>query len=246
MIVTLLMTEIEAPVCVLVVDDDRDIQTLVAESLSARGYHVLCASNAVEMDRQLARNTVDLIILDIMMPGEDGLSICRRMGAPGNPPIIVMSAMGDESDRIVGLEMGADHYLTKPCSPRELLANVRAVVRRSRLSGSRAEELHRSFLGFAGWKVDLITRELTNPDNVLINLSDGEFALLRAFVQRPRRVLTREQLLEAARGPDSDSFDRAIDVQVSRLRRKLQMPDQEMIRTVRNEGYMFTPRVMRL
>lgn len=238
--------ETDAPVCVLVVDDDRGIQTLVAESLSAQGYHVLCAWNAVEMDRQLARNMVDLIILDIMMPGEDGLSVCRRMGAPGSPPIIVMSAMGDESDRIVGLEMGADHYLTKPCSPRELLANVRAVVRRSRLSGTHAEGALRSYLGFAGWKVDLITRELTNPDNVLINLSDGEFALLRAFVQRPRRVLTREQLLEAARGPDSESFDRAIDVQVSRLRRKLQMRDHEMIRTVRNEGYMFTPRVTRL
>lgn len=230
---------------VLVVDDDPGIRTLVAECLGNQGYDVVCAANAEEMNRVLVRSPVDLVILDVMMPGEDGLSVCRRLSVAGGPPIIMMSAMGDETDRIVGLEMGADHYIPKPCSPRELLAHVRAVLRRAHFAAEEASIEGRSLLAFQGWTIDLVSRELTNPDGVLINLSDGEFALLRAFVERPRRVLTREQLLDAARGPDSDTYDRAIDVQVSRLRRKLTGNWPEIIRTVRHEGYMFTAKVTR-
>ena len=233
------------PACLLVVDDDPGIRQLVADSLGGHGYRVLSAASAAEMDRVLAQETVDLVILDVMMPGEDGLSACRRLAQAGKPPIIMMSAMGGETDRIVGLEMGADSYLPKPCSPRELLAHVRAVLRRTHHVGREAMPENRTLLAFAGWTLDLISRELSDPDGVLINLSDGEFSLLRAFVERPRRVLTREQLLDAARGGDSDVFDRAIDVQVSRLRRKLDRGDQDIIRTVRNEGYLFVPRVMR-
>ena len=235
----------QGPACLLVVDDDPGIRQLVAESLGSHGYQVLSAASAAEMDRVLAREDVDLVILDVMMPGEDGLSACRRLALAGKPPIIMMSAMGGETDRIVGLEMGADSYLPKPCSPRELLAHVRAVLRRSHLAARDAAPESRTLLGFAGWTIDMVSRELSDPDGVLINLSDGEFSLLRAFVERPRRVLTREQLLDAARGGDSEVFDRAIDVQVSRLRRKLDRGDQDIIRTVRNEGYMFTAPVTR-
>lgn len=224
----------------LVVDDDAGIRVLLAERLAAYGYRITTASNVAEMDRVLARGTVDLIVLDVMMPGEDGLSACRRLIQSGGPPVIILSALGDEQDRIVGLEIGADHYVAKPCSPRELLAHVRAVLRRQ---GAPVEIQRRAHI-FAGWRMDLDSHELFDPDGVLVHLSDGEFAVLRAFVENPRRVLSREQLLLAARGPDSDAFDRAIDVQVSRLRRKLRAGENDLIRTVRNEGYLFVPRVL--
>jgi len=234
----------EAAPCLLIVDDDPGIRQLVAESLTNHGYRLFGAGGAAEMDRILARERIDLVILDVMMPGEDGLSICRRLAQAGKPPIIIMSAMGGETDRIVGLEMGADGYLPKPCSPRELLAHVRSVLRRSQQPAPESAG-NPMLLGFAGWTIDLVSRELTDPDGVLINLSDGEFSLLRAFVERPRRVLTREQLLDSARGGETEVFDRAIDVQVSRLRRKLHHGGQEIVRTVRNEGYMFTAPVAR-
>jgi two-component system OmpR family response regulator len=154
--------------------------------------------------------------------------------------VIILSALGDEQDRIVGLEIGADHYLPKPCSPREILAHVRALLRRRQ--SPHAEPAWRGYV-FQGWQMDLDSHELLDPDGVLVHLSDGEFAVLRAFVEHPRRVLTREALLHAARGPDSDAFDRAIDVQVSRLRRKLRAGESDLIRTVRNEGYLFVPKV---
>ena len=188
----------------------------------------------------------DLMVLDIMMPGEDGLSIARRIAAPDAPAIIMLSAMGDDTDRIVGLEVGADDYLAKPCNPRELLARIRSVLRR------RHEPVPAEAAGiiaeFADWRLDLVRRELRSPDGVLISLSEGEFGLLRVFVERPQRVLSRDQLLDLARGRDSETYDRAIDVQISRLRRKLDAASQAqeaLIRTVRNEGYMFTPKVVR-
>lgn len=226
----------------LVVDDDRDIRQLLASSLEARGYRVETASNARDMDRVLARVPVDLIILDIMMPGEDGLSACRRIAKADGPEIIFLSALGEEPDRILGLEVGAGHYLTKPCSPREVLATVRAALRR-RSGAAPATESHA--YGFEGWRIDLDAHELFDPEGVLVGLTDGEFAVLRVFIERPRRVLSREALLAAARGPDSDAYDRAIDVQVSRLRRKLGSGGDEIIRTVRNEGYLFVPKVTR-
>jgi two-component system OmpR family response regulator len=223
----------------LVVDDDVGIRVLLAERLGAYGYRVTTASGVAEMERVLSRGGVDLVILDVMMPGEDGLVACRRLVQSGGPPVILLSALGDEQDRIVGLELGADHYLSKPCSPREILAHVRAVLRRKQ--APEIEERHG--FTFLGWRMDMDSHELFDPDGVLVHLSDGEFAVLRVFVERPRRVLTREELLHAARGPDSDAFDRAIDVQVSRLRRKLRAGDSDLIRTVRNEGYLFVPRV---
>ncbi|RYE03043.1 MAG: response regulator [Sphingomonadales bacterium] len=225
----------------LVVDDDRDIRMLLANSLGARGYRVETASNARDMDQILARTPVDLVILDVMMPGEDGLSACRRIAQKDGPEIVLLSALGEEQDRILGLEVGASHYLAKPCSPREILATVRAALRKRGASASVESDVYT----FDGWRIDLGSHELFDPKGVLVGLTDGEFAVLRVFIERPRRVLSREALLAAARGPDSDAYDRAIDVQVSRLRRKLRSSGDEIIRTVRNEGYLFVPRVSR-
>jgi two-component system OmpR family response regulator len=231
---------------ILMVDDDPGIRDVVSDFLGKHGYAVETAGDSREMEQVLERGPVDLIVLDVMLPGEDGLAICRRLTSSDCPPIIMLSAMGEDTDRIVGLELGADDYLSKPCNPRELLARVRAVLRRAEQRGSQAGV--GAGCEFAGWRLDLVRRELRSPDGVVVNLSSGEFSLLRAFVERPQRVLTRDQLLDFARGPDSDAFDRAIDVQISRLRRKLDdgASGQDLIRTIRNEGYMFTAKVRRL
>jgi two-component system OmpR family response regulator len=231
---------------ILMVDDDPGIRDVVSDFLGKHGYAVETAGDSREMEQVLERGPVDLIVLDVMLPGEDGLAICRRLTSSDCPPIIMLSAMGEDTDRIVGLELGADDYLSKPCNPRELLARVRAVLRRAEQRGSQTGV--GAGCEFAGWRLDLVRRELRSPDGVVVNLSSGEFSLLRAFVERPQRVLTRDQLLDFARGPDSDAFDRAIDVQISRLRRKLDdgASGQDLIRTIRNEGYMFTAKVRRL
>ncbi|MFZ5670492.1 MAG: response regulator [Pseudomonadota bacterium] len=231
---------------ILIVDDDPGIRDVITDFLVRHGYRVDQAGDARAMEAALARDPVDLIVLDVMMPGEDGLSVVRRLsGRPGAPGIVMLSAMGEETDRIVGLELGADDYLPKPCNPRELLARVRAVLRRKQ-EPRPADDPVGAACEFAGWRLDLVRRELRSPQGVIVNLSSGEFSLLRAFVERPQRVLTRDQLLDAARGPDSDAYDRAIDVQISRLRRKLDDgAGGEIIRTIRNEGYMFSPRVVR-
>ena len=232
---------------ILVVDDDPGIRDVVSDFLGKHGYKVATAADAREMEQLLERGPVDLIVLDVMLPGEDGLAICRRLSSSDNaPPIIMLSAMGEDTDRIVGLELGADDYLPKPCNPRELLARVRAVLRRAEAKSTRPEGA--AVCEFAGWSLDLVRRELRSPHGVVVNLSSGEFSLLRTFVERPQRVLSRDQLLELARGPDSEAFDRAIDVQISRLRRKLDDGGgggQDLIRTIRNEGYMFTAKVRR-
>ena len=227
------------------VDDDPGIRDVVSEFLSRHGYAVETAADAVGMELALEKGNVDLMVLDVMLPGEDGLSICRRMEG-GGPAIIMLSAMGEDTDRIVGLEIGADDYLPKPCNPRELLARVRAVLRR-RQEPKSTEDRIGGALEFAGWRLDLVRRELRTPDGVVINLSSGEFSLLRAFVERPQRVLSRDQLLDFARGPETEAYDRAIDVQISRLRKKLDdgLGGQELIRTIRNEGYMFNAKVTR-
>ncbi|MDP3853554.1 response regulator [Phenylobacterium sp.] len=229
---------------ILMVDDDPGIRDVVSDFLGKHGYAVETAGDAREMAQALERGPVDLIVLDVMLPGEDGLAICRRLAVGDGPPIIMLSAMGEDTDRIVGLELGADDYLSKPCNPRELLARVRAVLRRAEQRGQAGAAT--AGCEFAGWRFDLVRRELRSPQGVVVNLSSGEFSLLRTFVERPQRVLTRDQLLEFARGPDSDAFDRAIDVQISRLRRKLDDGGgQDLIRTIRNEGYMFTAKVKR-
>jgi two-component system OmpR family response regulator len=229
------------PPRILVVDDDPGIREVLTDYLAQHGYEAEGAASAAEMDRAMAVRAPDLIVLDLMMPGEDGLSVCRRLAGKG-PPLVMLSAMGEDADRIIGLELGADDYLAKPCNPRELLARVRAVLRRPREtieeSGPR--------LSFAGWHLDLVRRELTRPDGRTTVLSAGEFALLRAFTEAPRRVLSRDQLLERARSADSDVFDRAIDVSISRLRKKLDDGSGlELIQTLRGEGYMFDARVER-
>ena len=223
----------------LVVDDDATIRILLAASLSAQGYLVHQAADAPSMDRVLAAEPIDLVILDVMMPGESGLSVCRRLAQESGPTVIMLSARGDEGDRILGLELGAGRYLAKPCSPREIAVHVQAALRER--GHGRASDVRR----FAEWRVNMASHELFNPEGVLVNLTEGEFKVLRAFIEHPRRVLSRDLLLDQARGPDSEAFDRAIDVQVSRLRRKLRAPGDEMIRTIRNEGYMFVPEVLR-
>lgn len=231
---------------ILLVDDDAGIRELVSDFLTRNGYAVTAAEDGSAMDRAiaLAERPFDLIVLDLMMPGEHGLEIARRLAGPGGPAIIILSAVGEDSDRIIGLELGADDYLPKPCNPRELLARIHAVLRRRREPSADGGVT----ADFAGWHLDLVRRELTSPDGVLITLSDGEFSLLRVFVEQPQQVLNRDQLLDLARGRENETYDRAIDVQISRLRRKLDgatRMHEDLIRTVRNEGYMFTPRVVR-
>ena len=249
---------------ILIVDDDKGIRSLISEFLEKHGFQTETAADPFEMRSQLADGHFDLIVLDVMMPREDGLTALRSLGAEA-PPVIMLSAVGTDIDRIVGLEMGADDYLAKPCNPRELLARIRTVLRRkgaisaanentpapageeSRSGGKEADS--GNSLHFECWRMDLDLRLLFDPQNQLIPLSDGEFRLLRAFAEHPRRVLTRDQLLDWSRGEDSEHYDRAIDVQLSRLRRKLaeggDTSGQDMIRTVRNEGYLFIPQVTR-
>ncbi|MHA3793015.1 response regulator [Sphingomonas sp. YL-JM2C] len=233
---------------ILIVDDDPGIRTLMSSFLDKHGYRTDTAGDPVEMRELLARRRYDLIVLDVMMPREDGLSALRELQRQDGPPVIMLSAVGTDVDRIVGLELGAEDYLAKPCNPRELLARIRTVLRRrraepaDRAAMSRADGDYR----FAGWRMNVNVRTLNDPGGNLVLLSDGEFRLLRAFVEHPRRVLTRDQLLDFARGEESEHYDRAIDVQVSRLRRKLGgQGGQDLIRTVRNEGYMFAPVVER-
>ncbi|MBA3525952.1 MAG: response regulator transcription factor [Sphingomonas sp.] len=229
---------------ILLVDDDPEIRQLIGDVLVQHGFRVAQASNGAEMDLEIGAERPALVVLDLMLPGEDGLAICRRLSASGRIPVIMLSALGEETDRIVGLELGADDYLPKPCSPRELLARVRAVLRRREgVECAASSGCYR----FAGWSFDPRRRELRSPGGVDMTLSSGEFRLLTAFVERPQRVLTRDQLLDFARGPDVDVYDRAIDVQVSRLRKKLKGEDgRDLIVTVRSEGYMFAVRpVMR-
>lgn len=236
---------------ILIVDDDAGIRTLISSFLDKHGYRTDTAADPVEMREKLLRRRYDLIVLDVMMPREDGLSALRKLQHDDAPPVIMLSAVGSDIDRIVGLEMGAEDYLAKPCNPRELLARIRTVLRRRDgkaggapdASASGADEASDGLSRFAGWAIDLIGRTLLDPQGVMVSLSDSEFRLMRAFVEHPRRVLSRDRLLDYATGQESEHYDRAIDVQVSRLRRKLagHQGGDDLIRTVRNEGYMFVP-----
>ncbi|MCW3835387.1 response regulator [Sphingomonas canadensis] len=231
----------------LIVDDDPGIRELTAAFLSQHGYVIDSAANGAEMREAMAHHDYALIILDVMMPGEDGLQLLMTLDRSTGPAVILHSIIGGDVDRIVGLEMGADDYLPKPANPRELLARVRSVLRRARAgTGTAPDPVRRSLLHFSGWRLDPVGRQLLDPDGVVINLSDGEFRLLLALVENPRRVLSRDMLLDLSRGVNAEHFDRAIDVQMSRLRRKLGRPgDADMIRTIRNEGYMFVVDVVR-
>lgn len=232
----------------LIVDDDPGIRELTAAFLQGHGYAVDTAADGAAMRQAIAAQPYDLIVLDVMMPGEDGLSILRSMDRSRGAAVIIQSVIGTDIDRIVGLEMGADDYVAKPANPRELLARIRSVLRRATGEGERGivQPPHRHFHRFAGWRLDATGRQLFDPDDVAINLSDGEFRLLLALIEHPRRVLSRDQLLDMSRGVNAEHFDRAIDVQMSRLRRKLARDTgEELIRTIRNEGYLFTAEVTR-
>lgn len=224
---------------ILVVDDDADLRSLMTDFLRGNGLRVESAADAVEMDALISAERPDLIVLDLMMPGEDGLSILRRLRKPGSPGIIMLSAMGEDTDRIIGLEVGADDYLAKPCNPRELLARIRAVLRRK--SEEAAAATQGAVRRFGAWTLDIVQREVRRIGAAPAPLTDAEFRVLAAFLDRPQRVLSRDKLIEAGKGLDSDVFDRAIDVTISRLRKKLGPDDP--IRTIRNEGYMFTLKV---
>ena len=227
----------------LVVDDDGEILSLVAKFLRGNGFRVHTARNGVEMTEALGRTPVDLIVLDLMLPGTSGLDLCRNLRRTSSIPVVMLTAKGDDIDRIIGLEVGADDYLPKPFNPRELLARVNAVLRRSRGGGAQTDRAGRGF-AFDGWRLDTLKRELTNPAGVVVDLSTGEYDLLLAFLEAPQRVLSRDFLLDAARNRTADAFDRTIDVQVSRLRRKIGGP-VDLIKTVRGAGYMFTADVSR-
>ena len=230
---------------VLIVDDDRELLRLLARFLERHGLRASTARDGREMRRALAGWRIDLVVLDLMLPGEDGLTLCRQLRATSDIPIIMLTAMGEETDRIIGLEMGADDYLPKPCSPRELLARIRSVLRRTRATAPLQRPRPKRVLAFDGWTIDLARRRLESPQGLVVDLSPSEFELLAAFAEHPQQVLSREQLLDLAHGRGAAPFDRTIDIQVSRLRRKVEADPQrpQMITTVRGGGYLFAPSV---
>ena len=230
---------------ILVVDDDRETRSLIAKYLRSNGCNVTTAAEGREMARALADHRVDLLILDVMLPGEDGLILCRKVRAESQVPIIMLTARGEDVDRILGLEMGADDYLPKPFNPRELLARINAVLRRQAAAQTFSAANGATAFTFLGWRIDFRLRQLRNPAGARVAMTSGEFDLLRTFCERPGRVLSRESLLDLTQGRNAGSFERSIDVLVSRIRRKIETDPQEatMIKTVRSGGYLFTPAV---
>jgi two-component system OmpR family response regulator len=228
---------------VLIVDDDHRIRSMLGMYLGERGMHVREAADGRQMFAALQTRSVDVVLLDIMLPGDDGFTLCRRLRAYSAVPVILLTAMNEATDRVVGLELGADDYIAKPFDPRELVARIRAILRRI---GSVAPSEDTTF-HFEGWSLDPRRRTLHSPAGVLVELTSGEFDLLLAFVENSQRILDRDRLLDLARGRTNQVFDRSIDVQVSRLRRKIEINPQDplLIKTVRNEGYIFTADVRR-
>ncbi|WP_339747855.1 response regulator [uncultured Maricaulis sp.] len=225
---------------ILVVDDELDIRKPLGDYLAKHGYRISLAADGREMDRILASSAIDLVILDVMLPGEDGLRICRRLQETARIPIILLTALSDETDRIVGLEIGADDYLGKPFNPRELLARVKSVLRRTEMLPRRQKKV-RGVVKFDRWTFDLKRKELVGPDAVMVRLSSGEHLLLTALIEHAGFALNREQLLDLTRGRDAQLFDRSIDNQISRLRRKLEADpkDPRIILTHWGGGYEF-------
>ncbi len=231
---------------ILVVDDDNEIRRLLADYLSRNGYRVSTAANGVEMRKTLAASAPDLVVLDVMMPGTDGLELCREIRAGSELPVIMLTARDEDTDRVVGLEMGADDYLAKPFNPRELLARIKSVLRRTRALPPNLRQGRRNTrYRFAGWTLDTASHQLTAPDDVVVSLSGAEYRLLLTFLEHAGAVLSRDQLLDLTRGRDASPFDRSIDVQVSRLRQKLRDDAREpaIIRTLRSEGYVLSSEV---
>ena len=233
---------------IAVVEDDLEIRSLVEKLLLREGFEVGACSGGEDLDRLIERRRVDLVVLDWMLAGEDGLSICRRLrAAPINTPVLMVTAKGDDLDRIIGLEVGADDYLPKPFNPRELVARVRAILRRTRDAHSSSAGLPVEIYRFAGWTLNAGSRALEDAEGRRVELTSGEFDLLMVLVAHPQHVLNRDQLLDWTRGRNANPFDRTVDVQLSRLRRKLgddpKRPD--IIRTVRGGGYLFAAAVER-
>ncbi len=230
---------------VLIVDDDVQIRQLLQDYLSGFGMSVTAVADGKAMADALEKEPIDLVILDLMLQGEDGLSLCRELRAKSDIPILMLTARGEAMDRVVGLEVGADDYIVKPFEPRELVARIQTIMRRTRRGHAGIREHNEA--AFMGWRLDFVLRQLVSPQDVVIPLSNAEFRLLTVFVEHPNRVLTREFLLDEARGRDMDVFDRSIDILVSRVRQKLnddsRMPS--LIKTIRGEGYLFDAKVTR-
>ncbi len=231
---------------ILIVDDDREIRGLLAEYLTGNGLRVQTVADGAGMRRALDTVRIDLIVLDLNLPREDGLTLCRDLRAHSRVPVIMLTARGAPVDRIVGLEMGADDYVAKPFEPRELLARIRSVLRRTEALPSNLAAPAARALRFGEWSLDLGARHLRDPRGVIVSLSGGEFRLLKALLEHPNRVLNRDQLLNLTQGRDAEPFDRAIDLQVSRLRQKLgdDARAPQLIKTVRNEGYLLAAEVV--
>lgn len=230
---------------ILVVDDDAEIRSLVAEYLTLNGFRVSVARDGAQMRSALEAGRPDLVVLDLMLPGEDGLSLCRDLRASSNLPVIMLTARREEIDRIIGIEMGADDYLGKPFNPRELLARIKSVLRRSRALPQAPGDAKR--LRFAGWTLDCTARHLIDAEGVIVPLSGAQYRLLAVFLNHPNRVLDRDQLVDLTLGREATPFDRSIDVQVSRLRQLLRDNGREprIIKTVRNGGYVLAAAVER-
>lgn len=234
------------PIRVLVVDDHQEIRTLIAEYLTKHELRVQVANGGEQMRKAMAAHKFDVVVLDLMMPGEDGLALCRQLRETSRLPVIMLTALGEEADRIIGLEMGADDYITKPFSARELLARIKVVVRRAQSMPyfcDHQEESER--LQFGDWTLDQKQRELLDSQGRIVSLSSGEYRLLNVFLKHPKHVLNRDQLMELTRGHNAGAFDRSIDNHISRLRKKIEVnPKQpEIIKTVWGGGYMLTEEV---
>lgn len=226
---------------ILVVDDHNEIRDLLGRYLGQHGYQISLADSGEVMRKILALESIDLVVLDIMMPGEDGLSLCRYLREHDGPPVIMLTAMSEEADTIVGLEMGADDYVSKPFSPRELLARIKAVLRRTETTVTREVSVVGQWQ-FKGWSLDIHQFQLTREDGLLVDLSAAEFRLLKVFLEHARQVLSRDQLMDLTKGREALPFDRSIDNQISRLRKKIEKDPKNptLIKTVWGGGYMFT------
>jgi two-component system OmpR family response regulator len=234
----------ETPIHIAVVEDDPEIAQTIVQAMTEHGFVVTAARSGRDLDRVLSVGKIDLVILDVGLPGEDGLSICRRLRNQSAVPIVMVTGKATETDRIVGLELGADDYLPKPFSPRELVARVRAVLRRSSAQNDNNRQPPKTLV-FEGWQLDMARRQLLDPAGIPMPLTSGEFNILAIFCQHPQKVLSRDTLLDLLHGRAAAVFDRSVDVQISRLRRKIE-PNQKSptyIKTVRYGGYFFTPAV---
>jgi two-component system OmpR family response regulator len=237
----------DKPDHILIVDDDTEIRTLLTRYLEKNGLRATAVADGRAMWQALERGSFDLVVLDLMLPGDDGLTLCRNLRAKSDVPVVMLTARGDETDRIVGLEMGADDYLPKPFSARELLARIKVILRRTRSLPPNMQPQDQHLIRFAGWTLDTTQRELITPGGKSTAIGGAEYKLLRVFLDHPNRVLDRDQLLDLSQGREADPLDRAIDVQVSRLRHRLgdDSRSPQLIKTVRGEGYVLAAQVQK-